>query len=99
MFNDCRFVLAYDGLQIKWNLANPITYIEAPMRTITSIRASWYASSYLRSVALAQGYQISGSWNPWTTAWWKEREMEALRALSSLRDALQVRENEKENSS
>ena len=78
-------------------LTSTVSYVEAPMRTITTERVSWYATHYLRTIAHARLQQQTGGWRPWTPEWWREREEEALGALAALRVALGERMRAEEN--
>ena len=69
-------------------LPDPVTYAEAPMRTVTTARVSWYATEYLRTVTSARIHQQTGGWGLFTPEWWRQREREALGALEALRAAL-----------
>ena len=71
------------------SLPGPVTYVEAPLRTVTTQRASWYAGQYLRTINFARMNHQTGGWGDWTPQWWKEREQEALGALLALRAAFQ----------
>ena len=71
-------------------LASPVTYIEAPLRRITTARVSYYVSIYLRTVTSARIHRNSGGWGSWTPQWWQEREDEAIRALTALREAVEA---------
>lgn len=59
-------------------LDQPVSYLEAPLRTI----------------AMAQNFQKSGSWKPWTPEWWQEQEREAFRALSALQEAVHAKDHQ-----
>ncbi len=67
-------------------LSSPVTYIEAPLREVTTDRISWYASHYLKTIAAAWLYRQYPDlcWGQWTPGWWQEREEEALGALAAL---------------
>lgn len=71
------------------DLPVPVQYIEAPLRVVSTIRASYYASVYLRTISAARSQQRTGGWYLWTPEWWHEREEEALGALRSLRETMQ----------
>ena len=79
-------------------LSMPVEYVEAPLRTVTTERVSWYAAHYLRTITFARSQQEWGSWGVWTPEWWREREQEALGTLKSLREALTRRGQNMENS-
>jgi hypothetical protein len=70
-------------------LPKPLTYVEAPLRTITTKHISRYAAIYLRSLLLAQSNKRTGGWGTFTHAWWQRQEQEALQALLALREAMQ----------
>ena len=76
-------------------LPEPVTYVEAPKRTVSTTRVSWYAAHYLRTVSYARLQQEIGGWGHWTPEWWREREEEALGALAVLREALEQQETAK----
>ncbi len=69
-------------------LSEPVQFVEAPLRTISTGRVSWYAAQYLRTITFARQERQLGGWGRWTPTWWKQREQEALGALAALRDAL-----------
>jgi hypothetical protein len=47
-------------------LPKPLTYIEAPLRTITTERVSHYAAVYLRTISLAHSNMRTGGWGSFT---------------------------------
>ena len=69
-------------------LPSPVTYIEAPLRTVSTERVSWYAGHYLRTIAYARLSQATGGWGSWTPGWWKQIENDAVTALQGLREGL-----------
>ena len=69
-------------------IREPISYVEVPLRTVTTSRVSYQASHYLHTIASARLYQERGSWGAWTSDWWRQREEEAVQALSALRAAV-----------
>ncbi|MBI4337353.1 MAG: hypothetical protein HY683_05945 [Chloroflexi bacterium] len=71
-------------------LSLPISYVEAPLRTVTTTRVSWYAAHYLKTIASARLYREYPKlcWGQWTPPWWQGREEDALGALAALREAL-----------
>jgi hypothetical protein len=73
-------------------LAAPVSYTEAPMRTMTTEKVSRHAGIYLRAILLSRTYQRSGSWHPWTTEWWQKQEQTALGSLAALRTAMDHQE-------
>ena len=73
---------------------SPVTYMEVPLRTVCTTRVSSYAAYYLKTISRARLQQQTGGWPPWTPQWWKEREEEALGALASLRDAVEIQASE-----
>lgn len=68
----------------------PITFVEAPLRKLTTAEVSSHAAKYLRSISSARLQQKTGGWPPWTPQWWKAREDEAIGSLGSMRVAVQV---------
>ncbi len=72
-------------------LSSPVTYIEAPLRTVNTERVPWYAAHYLKTIAAAWFYQQYPDlfWGQWTPERWHEREEEALGALAALRGVLE----------
>jgi hypothetical protein len=66
-------------------LSQPVTYVEAPLRTITTYQISWYAAHYLAAVTHARSQQQNGGWGMFTTGWWQSRENDAFNALRNLR--------------
>jgi hypothetical protein len=69
-------------------LPGPISYIEAPRRTVTTQEVSRHAAQYLRTIARARLQQETGGWGRWTPEWWAGVEEEAMGALTALRSAL-----------
>ena len=71
-------------------LASPVSYVEVPPRIVTTVRASYYALRYLRTIVSARNYQQHRKhcWGRWTQEWWHEREMESVSALAALREAM-----------
>jgi hypothetical protein len=67
-------------------LSEPVTYAEAPLRTVTTYRISWYAAQYLAVVTYARLQQQNGSWGMFTAGWWQSRESDAYNALCNLRN-------------
>lgn len=59
-------------------LAAPVQYVDAPLRKVTTMRVSWYAAHYLKTIASAYFYQQypESAWGLWTPAWWRECEEE-----------------------
>ena len=72
----------------------PVTFVEAPLRRLTTAEVSSCVGKYLRIITRAQINQANGSWHPWTTEWWKGREEEAITALASLKQAIEAQINE-----
>ncbi|HZA24314.1 MAG TPA: hypothetical protein VFA32_17220 [Dehalococcoidia bacterium] len=70
-------------------LTEPVTFIEAPLRPIRTVRVSHHASIHLRTVAMARTNQITGGWGRFTREWWRGQERAALHALSALREAME----------
>ena len=70
-------------------LAKPVHYVEAALRTVTTIRVSWYAAHYLATISHARFERQYGSFGSWTPQWWGEREQEAIVALGNLRQVLE----------
>ena len=80
-----------------WELAEgdvvleaPITYVEAPLRRLTTANVSEHAARHLRTIALARIHQATGGWSIWTSDWWQYRTDDAIRALRGLRTALEA---------
>ena len=69
-------------------LSDPVSYVEAPQRTVATQRVSWYASHYLRTITSARIGQQTGGWGMFNAQWHREREKEALLALAALREAM-----------
>jgi hypothetical protein len=69
-------------------LPKPLTYVEAPLRTITTVRVSRYAAIYLRTMLLAQSNKRTGGRGTFTHDWWQRQEQEAIQALLALRGAM-----------
>lgn len=67
-------------------LSEPVTYAEAPLRTVTTFRISWYADHYLAVVTYARLQQQNGGWGMFTGGWWQNRESDAYNALCNLRN-------------
>ena len=70
-------------------LPDPVSYVEAELRIVTTARVSWYAAHYLTTISYARLQQQNGGWGRCTPEWWREREQEALKALRNLREALE----------
>jgi hypothetical protein len=70
-------------------LAEPVTFIEAPLRRISTIRVSHHASIHLRTVTMARTNQVTGGWGKFTREWWREQEQAALNASAALRNAME----------
>ena len=75
-------------------LDDKVAYVEAPLCTVTTSRISFYARTYLRTIAASRVCQTTGIWRPPTPEWWQERETEAVAALIALREALERDEGE-----
>ena len=88
-------LLAWASELGEQNLVLParVTYVEAPLRTITTERVSWYATLHLRTISHARLNQRNGGWGQFTPKWWKEQEEQALGALIALREAIQREES------
>lgn len=69
-------------------LKKPVSFVEAPLRRVTTDRASDHANRYLRVVAAARIRQESGGHPPYTGSWWQERADEAMGALAAMREAM-----------
>ena len=82
--------IAEEGTELQLE----VSYVEAPLRRVTTDRVSWYAGYYLTTIAQARLSQAAGRWGRWTPQWWKEREDEALGALRALRGALEEQESD-----
>ena len=60
-------------------LTKPVHYVEAALRTVTTVRVSWYTTpTYLATISHAQFEQQYGGFGNWTPQWWGEREQEAI---------------------
>jgi hypothetical protein len=79
---------ASDLAQKNLVLPEPITFTEAPLRPVTTGRVSYYAGHYWETISSARFQQELEGWGQWTPQWWKDREAEALFALTQLREAL-----------
>ena len=84
-----------------WELAEsdvvleaPVTYVETPLRRLTTVRVSEHAARHLRTIGLARVHEEAGGWSPWTSDWWQSRTEDAVRALRSLRTALEIENGE-----
>ena len=69
-------------------LEKPVTYVEAPLRRITTKRVSRHALTYLRAIILAQTSMRTGGRGAFTQDWWRNQEGQAMRALQALREAV-----------
>ena len=76
--------LAEEGLELN----QKVRYREAPLRMVNTERVSWYAGSYLQTIAYARLSQATGGWGSWTPGWCKQVEDDAVTALQGLREAL-----------
>lgn len=76
------------------DLNTPVTFVEVPLRTVTTTRVSWHAARYLKTIVTARFYQMNPGlcWGQWTPDWWRERMQEALGALEGLKAALEGRQ-------
>ena len=79
-------------------LPERVSFVEAPKRTVTTERVSWYAVHYLKTISCARIQQQTGGWGLWTPEWWREREQEALGSLAALRKALEKHEQPEDDS-
>jgi len=70
-------------------LEKPVSFVEAPRRTLTTERVSEKAARYLRVISYACLQQRTRGMGRFKPPWWKEREEEALGALSALREAME----------
>lgn len=73
-------------------LDSPVRYSETRLRPVTTARVSHYARQYLQGIAFARMHQQVGSWDPWTSDWWRARERDGIEALSGLRAAMEARD-------
>jgi hypothetical protein len=69
-------------------LAEVVSYVEAPLRTITTEKVSRYAAIYLRTISYARLSQRTGGWGQFTREWWQGQEQQTLGALGALREAM-----------
>jgi hypothetical protein len=79
-------------------LPMPVRYLEAPLRTVTTHRVSYYANLYLREISYARLQQRTGGWGRFTSEWFKEQERGAIQALAALREAIQTQVDQEANS-
>jgi hypothetical protein len=79
-------------------LPRAVRYIEAPLRTITTQRVSYYAGLYLREISYARLQQRTGGWGRFTREWFKEQERGAIQALAALGEAIQTQVDQEANS-
>ncbi len=70
-------------------LANPVSYAEGELLTVTTVRISFYAAQYLGTISYARLQQETGGWGMFKREWWSARERQALGALANLRQALE----------
>ena len=77
--------IAEEGTELQLE----VSYVEAPLRRVTTDRVSWYAGHYLTTIAQARLSQAAGGRGRWKPEWWSEREQEALGALHALREAVE----------
>ena len=76
-------------------LKTRVSFVETPLRTITTERVSFYAALYLKTIAMARSNQDPDlCWGIYTPEWWKQQEQQALDALSGLRSALEQRDKD-----
>jgi hypothetical protein len=85
------FLLAWaaDLAQREVVLADPVSFIEEPLRPVWITKVSKYARQHLRFIVYARMQQRTGGMGDWLPPWWKEREDAALGALEALHQALQ----------
>jgi hypothetical protein len=79
-------------------LPRPVTYVETPLRTITTPRVSYYAALYLREISYTRLQQRTGGWGRFTTERFKEQDRGAIQALAALREAIQTQVEPEANS-
>ena len=79
-------------------LPKPLTYVEAPLHTITTERVPHYAAVYLRSISLAHSNKRTGGSGTLTQDWWRRQEKEAVQALLALREAMEERNSQEPQS-
>ena len=75
-------------------LPAPITFIETPLRQISTVRVSHHALIHLRTIAMAKTNQVTGGWGRFTREWWMGQEQAALQALAALREAMEERNSQ-----
>jgi hypothetical protein len=73
-------------------LGEPVRFTEAPLRSITTERVSYYAAGYLRVITRARLQQRTGGTGRFLPPWWREREQDALYALGQLKLAMETRQ-------
>ena len=69
-------------------LVSPITYLETPLRPITTVQVSRVTRTYLKTVAMAKIHRTTGGWKNYPPEWWDWQANQALGALKVLRSAM-----------
>ena len=76
-------------------LSAGISFVETPLRTITTEQVSYFAALYLKTIVRAQSYQHPDRcWGIYTPEWWKQQEQQAFDALAGLKIALEQRDKD-----
>ena len=70
-------------------LDRSVSFVEAPLRTVTTEEVSRYAYNCLRTILVSHTKQSSSRCNFWNPMWWRKREEEAFGALAALRQAME----------
>ena len=74
--------------QADMTLAIPITYLETPLRPITTTQVSQSIRRYLKTVASAEIHRATGGWKDYPPEWWDGQANAAIGALKALRSAM-----------
>ncbi len=69
-------------------------YHGTPLRPLTTVRASFYAASCLRTILEARAKQREGASSICTPSWWEQTEIDNIGALVALKEALQARNSD-----
>lgn len=68
-------------------LPEPVQFLEAPFRPVTTSNVGRYCGHQLRSIFMARSNQVTGGWGRFTPEWWAEMETRAIEALAALKPA------------
>ncbi|MBM3943368.1 MAG: hypothetical protein FJ316_10700 [SAR202 cluster bacterium] len=73
-------------------LAQPVRFLEEPLRPMDLYNLSKYVRRQVRFIAHARLQQRTGGMGDWLPPWWREQEAKAIGALAALRAAMDRQE-------